>query len=78
MVTSGKSYPLYLIKFYDHCQTTGDNLNVIECEVVGYLIKEDNIAYYIASWVCDSTVNQSNTEVFGILKSTIIKKKKLK
>ena len=74
----GKTYPIYHIAFYDHAATTGDNMCVIECEVVGYLVEEDPLAYYIASWICDATVNNHNTEVFSILKSTVISKKKLK
>lgn len=73
-----KKYPIYHMTFYDHVQTQGDNMNVVLCEAIGYLVQEDDLAYYLASWVCESIVNNHNTEVFGILKSTVIDKKKLK
>jgi hypothetical protein len=78
MKFQGKLHPIYLLRFHDHVQTHGENMNVVECEAIGYLVKEDKLAYYLASWICDSTVNTSDTEMFGILKSTVTKKRRLK
>lgn len=78
MKFKGKTHPIYLLTFHDHIATHGDHMVVVECEAMGYLVKEDKLAYYLASWVCDSTVNISDTEIFGILKSTVSKKRRLK
>lgn len=47
-------------------------------EVIGYLVSEDEAMYWLASWVYDRQANNSNTEVFGIVKSCVVEKKKLK
>ncbi len=62
---------LVAIQFYDHCM--GDaNVKPIPCEVLGLLHKEDDLAYYVASWIADKVIDH-NTEQFVILKSTVIK-----
>lgn len=77
-MSEGKKYPIFHMTFHDHVQTSGDNMNVLLCEAIGFLVHEDDLAYYLASWVCDSIINNQNTEVFGILKSTVVDKKRLK
>ena len=63
--------PLVRVAFLDHCMTQGDDLSPIPCEVIGYLIKKDKLCLYIASWVCDQTIDSSDTECYSILRSTI-------
>jgi len=65
---------LVKIKFYDHVSTKGDEhgAGALSCEIFGLLFKEDGLSYYVASWVGDGDLSSNNTEVFVILKSTVI------
>lgn len=69
---------IVVVNFLDHCFTDGQNMKPIECEVVGYLIKEDKQAYYVASWICDEKINDDNTDIYVIVKHPGIRIKKVK
>lgn len=73
-----KRLPVVCIEFHDHCMdTTSDLKKPIYCQVFGVLYKEDELAYYVASWICDREVESANTEGFCILKSTVIRKHRI-
>ena len=68
------------IKFYDHSMVNGNetqDLEPIICEVYGVIYKETKLAYYIASWVTNGILDH-NTEQFVILKSAVLKVRRLK
>jgi len=69
---------LYRIKFFDHSIGSKEP---IECEVVGWIIKEDKIQVLITFWRlnngCDD-LKKDNIEPVSIIKSTIIKSRRLK
>jgi hypothetical protein len=67
----------YYIIFHDHC--VGDD-DPVECEVFGRVIKQCDNFVTISWWnVLNSTkeVQDSNREIVNIVKSTILKKRKL-
>jgi len=69
-----KKGELYLIRFYDHC--IGDTL--LECEVVGWVFYDDEKTVRVTFWhIDDEEWKGENKEPVTILKSTIIRKKKL-
>lgn len=70
--------PLIGLRFYDHSMHNALELAPIECDVVGWLYKEDKLSYYIATWICDSKVMDQNTEAFQILKSTVVSRYEIK
>ena len=72
-----KQYPIYSITFWDHSSGPGSNLGPIKCEVVGYLVGKDKLSYYFVSWICDSEINNDNTDGYTILKSCVVSKKRL-
>lgn len=66
----------YTIQFYDHCV---GNFKVL-CEVTIWVTKTDRSHVYGTWWKVitdDKEVEESNREMVSIIKSTIIKKKKL-
>jgi len=69
---------LYRIKFYDHAIGM---VEAMECEVVGWVLKNNDLNVVITFWRlnngCDE-VKKENTEPVSIIKSTIIRKRKLK
>lgn len=71
-----KKLPVCL-RFFDHFQKSGNDFDLPVCEVYGLLIAEDKLKYVIASWAADDTIDD-NTEIFIILKSTIIERIDLK
>jgi hypothetical protein len=71
--------PVLHLTFLDHCIGTLDDAFPIECDSYGVLVKEDNTAYYLANWVCGKDLKDGkNNEVMVILKSCVIKKRRLK
>lgn len=72
-----KKCKLVHLTFWDHASHNGEEIEPIECELVGWLYKESDIAYYIACWICDKEIININTDSYAILKSTVIKKKVL-
>lgn len=71
-------YPIVHVRFLDHSMTTGEDIRVIPCEVIGYLVKEDSNSIAIASWVCDGIIDSQDTELFVIVKHKGLKIRKLK
>ena len=67
----------YIIQFHDHC--TG-NFKML-CEVMLKIIKEDSTHIYGTWWILitdDQDVEEANVEMVSIIKSTIVKKRKVK
>lgn len=71
-------YPLIHITFLDHSMGSPDDAKPYQCEVFGVLYKEDDRAYYLASWVCNGDISEHNNECYAILKSCVLKKRRLK
>ena len=71
---------LVYIRFYDHfTEDEVENLDSIRptvCEVVGWLIKEDDKYYYVSNWVSRDV--KTVYDISGILKSTVIEFRELK
>lgn len=65
--------PIVRIAFKDHAMSSGEDTGLVNCEVFGVLFKETTDAYYVASWVCERSVSNPNTETFAILKHPGIK-----
>lgn len=68
---------IYYIKFYDHC--TGSDEEMI-CEVVGWAQENKKNSVSLAYWVVDTDdkiVKKENAGLVNIIKSTIIKKRKI-
>ena len=74
----GKKYPIVLIKFLDHVQCSGEDPRPAECEAVGFLVKEDKDSYQLLTWHADYVINDSNAELFVIVKHPGIKVRRLK
>lgn len=66
--------PLIGLRFYDHSMGSGDSIGLITCDIVGWLYKEDALSYYVATWICNGQVIDSNSEAFQVLKSTVVKR----
>lgn len=64
--------PLVGLTFWDHSMDNAVDLAPIKCQIVGWLFKEDDLSYYVASWVCDNKINDRNTEAYQVLKSTVV------
>lgn len=68
---------LYEINFYDHC--TGHD-SPFNCFVVGYVLDDDDAYVKLSHWIVNTDerdVFKDNLEKVIILKSCIIKRKKL-
>jgi hypothetical protein len=72
-----KPHSLVYLKFWDHCMGTADSLAPIECEVFGILKGQDDLAYYVISWICEANLSDPDSEGYCILKSTVVKLKVL-
>lgn len=68
---------LVIATFLDHAMTNGTDMNPVRCEVVGFLVKEDKDAIYLASWICDDKLNTTDTEIFAIVKHKALKLRRL-
>jgi hypothetical protein len=68
---------LYKIRFYDHC--IGRKSKMV-CEVVGWVIEDDTEHVVLTPWIVDTDeedVKRDNVEPYSIIKSCIIRKRKL-
>ena len=66
----------YTFQFYDHC--VGESK--VLCEVTMYITKEDKSHIYGTWWRVlteDEETEKANREIVSIIKSTIVKKRKL-
>lgn len=62
----------------DHSRSSGDPQGKLEFEVFGRLFAEDTKGYFIGTWMhLDGEIN-ADTESFYILKSTIVKARRLR
>lgn len=67
---------LYYIKFWDHCLSEEHTL--MESEVVGWVISQDKLRLTVSFWnVTRKDWKKHSHEPVNILKSAIIKKRKL-
>lgn len=76
MAKKFKKGELYKVRFKDHCVGSKE---VMVCEVVGWLVKQDRDSIVLSSWVViteDQQVFNDNHEPTTILKSCIIRKRK--
>lgn len=72
-----KKYPVYYMQFLDHVMDSAPSAAPILCEVFGVLWKHDSLAYYIVPWVANGNISDPNNEAYVVLKSTVLKKKRL-
>lgn len=73
----GNKLKLVSLTFWDHISGPADTTKALKCEISGWLIKESNVAYYINTWIAEGNPFDSNSEVYVIIKSTVIKKRVL-
>jgi len=69
---------LYKIRFYDHC--IGNHEGPIICEVAGWIIGETSTHLQLSYWIVDTKdeqVKKDNIEPISIIKSCIIRSRKL-
>ena len=66
-----------VIEFRDHSTLNAQAMVPMQCEVIGWLVREDKVAYCLATWVSDGLLEDPNTEGFVILKSAITKMRRL-
>jgi hypothetical protein len=66
-------YPAVRCVFYDHFQADSPSLQPVRCAVYGKLAKEDDLCYYILSWICEGDMDSRNSDGHCIIKSTVIK-----
>lgn len=66
-------YPIIKLIFLDHFQADSTSLQPIRCTVYGRLAREDDLCYYVLSWICEGDVVSHNSDGYAILKSTVIK-----
>lgn len=67
---------LYYIRFLDHC--ISPDHEVMECEVCGWVLSEDDVRVTATWWnVIDDECKEDNSEPVNIIKSTILKKRKI-
>ena len=69
---------LVIVTFLDHAMTDGTDITPAKCEAVGYLIKEDKDAIYLATWICEEEINTSDTELFAIIKHPSLRIKRVR
>lgn len=58
------------ITFYDHVASVGGISEPLLCRVIGELVDHDKQAYYLASWLTESS-DVSDLDSHTILKSTV-------
>ena len=78
MAKKFEKYKLYKIRFYDHC--IGQAKEPIICEVCGWVISESNVELKLTYWLVDSEdeqIKKDNIEPISIIKSCIIRSRKL-
>jgi hypothetical protein len=68
---------LYKIRFYDHSIGTSEKMI---CEAVGWVITDDSHQLVLSHWIVDTKdeqVKKENIEPISIIKSCIIRSRKL-
>ena len=78
MAKKYEKHKLYKIRFYDHC--IGNHKGPVICEVAGWIIEEDATELRLTYWVVDTEddqVKKDNIEPISIIKSCIIRSRKL-
>ena len=71
-------YHLVEIEFYDHAEIKGDrNPEPCLCKLFGCLFKEDDVCYYVATWVTGGDPLGEDSHLFAVLKSAVIEIKKI-
>lgn len=68
---------LYIISFYDHCI---GSMSPVECKVCGWVMRSNKKCVVLTAWKVqnqDKETTDSNSEPVVILKSTIIKVRKI-
>lgn len=70
--------PYVAIEFMDHSYGSYKEAGIIPCEVVGRLIYKDKYAYWVASWIANSELDNENNEVFAIGRGLVTKVRKLR
>ncbi len=73
-----KKAPLYLIEFWDHSQSDPSEPGPIKCMAIGFLISSDKLCYNLCHWLCNNKPLDHNSEYIYILKSTVIKRVRLR
>ena len=70
----------YQIIFWDHISGSASEVKENDglIEVYGCIYKETKLFIWVASWICDRELATSNTDVYKIVKSTIISKRRLR
>lgn len=63
--------------FWDHCSGPADSTDPVKCEIVGILRNKTKLAYYIVPWICEANLSSSNSDVYCILRSSVIKFKEV-
>jgi hypothetical protein len=72
-----KKYYLCHIEGIDHCMRSGDEKRTpVLMHVAGYLIEEDDEAYYLASWLFNGDPDHVSTEISVVLKSAVMRFKR--
>lgn len=69
---------LYKVRFYDHAIGKADG--PIVCEVVGWCLNDDPLELRLTYWVVDTDdeqIKKDNVEPISIIKSCIIRSRKL-
>ena len=72
-----KKGELYKIRFYDHCIGKKDKM---VCEVVGWVVEDDKEHVVVTHWIVDTDdeeVKRDNIEPVSLIKSCILRKRKL-
>lgn len=64
--------PIVHIQCLDHAMNSGASPSHSVLDVVGFLIKQDKLCYYVANVVADGEIN-NDTEWMVVLKSTVTK-----
>lgn len=67
---------LYAVTFHDH--VISDEEEVVECTAYGKLVKENKLHLSLQYWTTHGDKYSHSKEVTNIIKSTIIKVKKLR
>ena len=73
-----QKFPIVHIQFLDHYQSDGTDYRPIPCEISAFLVGEDEAAYYLCWWMCDSNPGDHNSESITIIKHPGLKIRRLK
>jgi len=59
---------IYRVKFLDH--SIGSRVPIV-CEMVGFLLEQNDTHYLFTTWITHDDEEDSNMELISIIKSTI-------